>query len=146
MAKKIQRSALVPFSAQQMFDLVNDIENYPQFMQGCVAAKILQRSDRQLEARLDLQKGSFSQSFVTRNALNAPNTITMNLVEGPFKMLQGLWQFQTLGDQGCKVSLDLEFEFKNKLMALAAGSWFETVANQLVDSVCQRAHKLYVVK
>ena len=143
MAKVIEREALVTFSAEQMFALVNDIESYPQFLPGCTEAAILSRSEGEIEARLNLEKGSFSQSFVTRNQLNHPHSIDMRLVDGPFKKLEGRWTFDSVGDHGCKVKLRLEFEFKNKLMALAAGHWFETVANQLVDAVCQRAQQLY---
>lgn len=143
MAKTIERSALVTFSQQQMFDLVNDVDCYPEFLPGCVGAKVLRRTGEEVEARLDLEKGSFSQSFVTRNQLEKPHSIEMHLVDGPFKKLEGRWTFEPIGDEGCKVKLRLEFEFKNKLMALAAGHWFETVANQLVDAICQRAQLLY---
>jgi ribosome-associated toxin RatA of RatAB toxin-antitoxin module len=141
--KKIQRSAIVAFTPQQMFDLVNSIESYPQFMQGCVGATIISANSEHIEARLDLRKGQLAHSFVTRNQLVAPHSITMHLVEGPFKKLEGVWRFQALGEAGCKVSLDLEFEFKNVLVAMAASAWFESVANQLVDAVCRRAKIIY---
>jgi ribosome-associated toxin RatA of RatAB toxin-antitoxin module len=84
-AHVVNRSALVNYSAQQMFDLVNDIEAYPQYMDGCVGAKVLKREGEWLEARLELSKAGVSQSFVTRNQLQAPESMSMVLVDGPFK-------------------------------------------------------------
>ncbi|TQV74556.1 type II toxin-antitoxin system RatA family toxin [Exilibacterium tricleocarpae] len=126
-----------------MFDLVNDIPSYPQFMDGCVGAEVLQHGEGFVEARLDLSRGGLQQSFVTRNQLQAPQRVSMQLVEGPFKRFQGDWTFTPLRDNACKVSLDLEFEFRNKLVALAANRWFEQVANQMVDALCRRADVVY---
>ena len=143
MVYKVERSALVNYSAQQMFDLINDIEAYPQFMEGCVGAKILARGDDWLEARLELSKAGVNQSFVTRNQLQPPLCMTMTLVDGPFKFLTGAWRFQPLGDTACKVSLGLEFELSNRLLGLAVGKLFETVSNKQVDSLCARAKQVY---
>jgi ribosome-associated toxin RatA of RatAB toxin-antitoxin module len=140
---KVERSALVNYSAQQMFDLINDIEAYPQFMDGCVGAKILARGDDWLEARLELSKAGVSQSFVTRNQLQPPLCMTLSLVDGPFKFLTGAWRFTPLGDKACKVSLSLEFELGNRLLGLAAGKLFEAVSNRQVDSLCARAKHIY---
>nr|WP_324259816.1 type II toxin-antitoxin system RatA family toxin [Cellvibrio fontiphilus] len=143
MVYKVERSALVNYSAQQMFDLINDIEAYPQFMEGCVGAKILARGDDWLEARLELSKAGVNQSFVTRNQLQPPLCMTMTLVDGPFKFLTGAWRFQPLGDTACKVSLGLEFELSNRLLGLAVGKLFEAVSNKQVDSLCARAKQVY---
>ncbi|MFC3115642.1 type II toxin-antitoxin system RatA family toxin [Cellvibrio fontiphilus] len=143
MVYKVERSALVNYSAQQMFDLINDIEAYPQFMEGCVGAKILARGDDWLEARLELSKAGVSQSFVTRNQLQPPLSMSMTLVDGPFKFLSGVWRFQPLGDAACKVSLGLEFELSNRLLGLAVGKLFEAVSNKQVDSLCARAKVVY---
>ena len=144
MAKQIERSALVPFSAEQMYDLVNDIEAFPQFMDGCVGAEILERGEDFVEARLDLGKGKLQQSFATRNQLMPSQRIDMELsASDSLKSLNGCWQFQSLGDAGSKVSLHLQFEFKNRLVALAAEPLFEKIANQLVDAVCSRARAIY---
>lgn len=140
---RISRSALVDYSARQMFDLVNDIAAYPQFMEGCVGAEILQRGEDVIEARLDLSRGGLQQSLVTRNRLLAPQRVSMQLVEGPFKQFHGDWCFTPLGDSACKVGLELEFEFNSRLLAMAANRWFEKVANQLVDAVCRRAGEVY---
>jgi ribosome-associated toxin RatA of RatAB toxin-antitoxin module len=140
----VKRSALVSYSAQQMFDLVNDIEAYPQFMDGCTGAKVLKRESDYVEARLELSKAGVSQHFVTRNQLNAPVSMSMTLIDGPFKRLQGCWQFIALSDTACKVSFELEFELQHKLLGIAIGKLFESVANKQVDALCERAKKIYV--
>ena len=144
MAKYIERSALVPFTALQMYELVNDIEAFPEFMEGCVGSEIIEQGVNFMEARLDLRKGGMAHSFATRNQLIHGERIEMQLSQGDaFKSLTGVWDFKNLGDVGCKVNLQLEFEFKNKLIALAAEPFFEQMANQLVDAVCRRANSIY---
>ena len=143
MVQRVERSALVAYSAQQMFDLVNDIEAYPQYMDGCVGAQILSRGDNWLEARLELSKAGVSQSFVTRNQLQPPHTMSMDLVDGPFKYLRGVWRFTPLGDQACKVTFELEFELQNRLLGMAVGKLFEGVSNKQVDALCARAKQVY---
>ncbi len=143
MAHSVNRSALVNYSAQQMFDLVNDIEAYPQYMDGCVGAKILTREGDWLEARLELSKAGVSQSFVTRNQLQAPESMSMTLVDGPFKYLKGYWRFIALNETACKVSFDLEFELQSKLLGMAVGKLFESVASKQVDALCERAKQIY---
>jgi ribosome-associated toxin RatA of RatAB toxin-antitoxin module len=142
-AHRVERSALVNYSQQQMFELINDIEAYPQFMDGCVGAKILARGDGWLEARLELNKAGVSQSFVTRNQLQPPHSMSMNLVDGPFKYLRGVWRFTALGEQACKVSFELEFELQNRLLGMAVGKLFEGVSNKQVDALCARAKQVY---
>ncbi|MCW8194710.1 type II toxin-antitoxin system RatA family toxin [Proteobacteria bacterium 005FR1] len=143
MARHIERSALVPYSAGQMYALVNDIENYPKFMSGCVNAEILASGEDFLEARLDLKKAGIEKSFVTRNTLVPDERIELHLVDGPFKTLEGVWEFRALNEQASKVSLSLTFEFENRLVALAADPWFEGVGNQLVSALVDRAKKVY---
>lgn len=132
------------YSAAQMFDLINDIEAYPQFMDGCVGAKILARGDDWLEARLELSKAGVSQSFVTRNQLQPPHSMSMNLVDGPFTYLRGVWRFTPLGEQACKVSFELEFELQNRLLGMAVGKLFEGVSSKQVDALCARAKRVYL--
>ncbi|MGH1371373.1 MAG: type II toxin-antitoxin system RatA family toxin [Cellvibrionaceae bacterium] len=139
----IERSALVAFSDQQMFDLVNDIEAYPQYMDGCIGAEVLSRSELEITARLDLSKLGMRYSFTTRNTLESPRAMSMALVEGPFKSMGGQWSFKPLSESACKVSLSLDFEFSNGLVAKAASKWFESVANELVDGLCRRATQVY---
>jgi ribosome-associated toxin RatA of RatAB toxin-antitoxin module len=129
-----------------MYDLVNDVASYPLFMEGCQAAEVFEHSDQQMVARLDLKKGGVKTSFMTRNRLQAPSTIEMNLEDGPFKRFKGVWSFTSLTPQACKVSLDLEFEFNNMAVGLAASKLFSTMDNELVDSLCRRADEIYGCK
>lgn len=139
----IQRSALVPYSAQIMFDLVNAIETYPQFMDGCVGATVIEKTNDIIEARLDLAKGGMRYSFTTRNQLKAPAQIDMTLIEGPFNKFHGVWTFHALGEHACKISLHLDFELSGRLLNFAARKMFDSVANQMVDALVKRAHKLH---
>lgn len=139
----INRSALVEYSDQQMFDLVNDIEHYPKFMQGCVSAKVLSQSDTELVGELRLAKAGISQQFTTKNLLVRPERIDMSLVEGGFKNFTSQWTFDALTENACKVSLSMEFEFKSGLMGFAAEKLFSSSANNLVDAIVQRAHEVY---
>lgn len=141
--KQIQRSALVTFSAEQMFALVNDIEAYPQFMEGCTSAVVLERSEGAVLARLELNKMGVKQAFTTRNTLTPPTLMTMNLVDGPFKVFVGRWEFTPLKADACKITFDLNFEFSNPLLAVMAGKWMEAVANDQVEAICLRAKQVY---
>lgn len=143
MLTTIKRSALVMYSAQQMFDLVNDVASYPLYMEGCVGAHILAEDDLSMIARLDLKKGGVGHSFTTSNTLYPPERIVMQLHEGPFKKLTGEWSFKPLTASACKVMLDLEFEFNSLSVGLASGSLFSSVANNLVDSLSRRAQEVY---
>ncbi len=143
LATHIERSALVPFSAERMFALVNDIERYPEFIPGCAGAEVLDRGDGWLEARLDLARLGMRQSFSTRNTLEPPTRMSLSLLDGPFKTLEGAWQFDVLNEQACKVSFTLTFEVANRLMAIALPKLMQQVASEQVDAVCARARELY---
>ena len=143
MAVQVSRSALVPYSAQHMFDLVNDIESYPAFMDGCVGARIIERGDDWVEAELVLSKAGITQAFTTRNQLQAPQLMTLQLKQGPFKQLSGKWSFAALGDDACKVTFELQFELQNPLVGMAVGKLFESMAGKQVDAICARARQLY---
>lgn len=143
MTKVIQYSATVPYSPQQMFDLVNDVEAYPQYMKGCADAKVLQRGEDWLMARLSLGTSGVHHSFTTRNHWQAPSQMVVSLVEGPFKVFKGLWTFKPTQGAGCEVSFRLEYEFSNFLLALAAGKLMQHMAGEQVDALCLRAKQLY---
>lgn len=140
---KVARSALVEYSAEKMFALVDDIESYPEFMKSCVAAELLSRTDREVRARLTLGRSGVEQSFSTRNVLEPPNKMTMYLLEGPFKTFEGYWEFEALAANSCKVSLNLQFVFNNPLLNLTLGKLLESVAGEQVDALCARADKVY---
>ena len=138
----INRSALVMHSAQQMFDLVNDVEKYPQFVNGCVGAEIIEQSDTHMVARLSLKRAGLSYDFVTRNTLTAPDSIAMQLQEGPFERLTGVWRFKPLREDACKVEMELDFAV-SAITGLAIGGFFGQVAGNMVASFCERADKIY---
>lgn len=139
----INRSALVEYSAEQMFDLVNDVEAYPKFMQGCSSARVLSQTEDELVGELCLGKAGISQRFTTRNQLKRPSLISMSLVEGNFSSFKAQWQFDALAENACKVSFTMEFEFKSGLVDFAAGKLFSATANSLVDAIVERAKQVY---
>lgn len=139
----ITRQALVPFGAEQMYRLVDDIEAYGEFLPWCGGASILSRTPEQVDASIQIEHSGLKKSFTTRNTLEPWTAITMQLVEGPFKQLHGAWHFHSLGDEGCKVSLRLEFEFSSKLLAMTFGKVFNPIAGSLMDAFIQRAGDVY---
>jgi len=143
MLTTIQRSALVMHSAPQMFELVNDVESYPVYMDGCVGVEVIEQGDCYMIARLDLRKSGVSYSFATRNELIPHEEIRLNLHSGPFKQLSGAWVFKALTAEACKVTLNLEFEANSQLVGVAATSLFSSVANNLVSALSERADKVF---
>ena len=139
----ISKSALVPYSPQEMFALVDDIDSYPEFLPWCSDARVVSRSDDEVCASISISKSGVDKSFVTCNRNQKNKMIEMRLKEGPFRHLQGYWRFDPLGDEGCKVSLDLEFEFSSRVLGMVIGPVFNQVANSLVDSFQQRALDVY---
>lgn len=139
----VKRSALVPYSAHKMYCLVNDVGSYPQFMDGCSAVKIIEHTDKLMRATLCLRKAGMEVNLTTCNQLVADTSIEMRLQDGPFKTFNGLWQFKPLSDSACKLTLDLEFEFKSRTLASVATSMFSGVSNNLVDALCKRADEIY---
>lgn len=122
-----------------MFDIVNDVEAYPQRFFWCAGAKVLTREPGALTARLEMRIAGMVQAFTTRNTLDPPQRISMQLVEGPFKQLSGTWEFAALGDSGCKVSLALDFDYSGRLMAPIMRAGFQKLADRMVDEFCQQA-------
>lgn len=143
MSTRIQRSALLPYPAQALYDLVNDVASYPQFLPWCSASEVLDSGEGEMRASLTVAKGSISQRFVTRNRLVPGQSIQMQLQEGPFSQLQGVWEFKALGDKACKISLDLTFDYAGPLVKATLGPLFTQAANTMVDAFCQRAKQLY---
>lgn len=139
----ISRHAIVGHAAGDMYQLVADIESYPEFLAWCGSTSILNHSDEQVEARIDIAYKGINKSFTTRNRLQKGKTMEMHLVDGPFERLQGFWRFEVLDESACKVLLDLEFEFSSKLVALTMGKVFNEIAGTLVDSFCRRADEIY---
>ena len=140
---KITRTALISHTPEQMFDLVNDFVRYPEFLPWCGAARVLEANGSAIVGELSIQKGSIRQAFTTRNTLTPPSRIDLSLVDGPFKSLAGQWRFESVGGEACRVSLELEFEFSGRLIAMAIGAVFSQIAGSLVDAFCDRADELY---
>lgn len=140
---QISRSALVNYSAQQMFDLVNQVEYYPEFLSGCEQTEVIERNDEVIEARLTLAKAGFRQSFVTRNALTPPTHMSINLVEGSFKHFEGEWNFTILNEHACKVALELNFDVASPIAGAALNMVFKQVAGMMVESFVKRAKQVY---
>jgi ribosome-associated toxin RatA of RatAB toxin-antitoxin module len=138
---RVERSALVPFPAAAMFDLVADVESYPEFLPGCVAAGVQAQADGTALASLQMQRGPLKADFTTQNRLQPPKEISMVLTQGPFEQLEGSWRFQALGTEGCRITLSLRFRFSNPLKDLLMGAAFETLCNELVDAFVRRARE-----
>ncbi len=140
---QIHRSALLPYQPEQLFALVNDVAAYPEFVPWCIGAEVLATSPEAVDAALTLGRGPVKERFVTRNHLHFPDRIDLSLLEGPFSHLHGTWRFQRLGNEGCKVELDMDFKLSNKVWGRMFGALFTRVVEALVDSFCQRARDLY---
>lgn len=139
----IERSALVNYSATQMYALVDDIERYPAFMHGCQSAEVLSRTENEVVGKLTLGKAGFRYTFTTRNELVPGQSMDMSLLEGPFKKFSATWRFDALTEDACKVSLQMEFEWAGGLLGVAMEKLFQHSANTLVDELVNRAHELY---
>jgi ribosome-associated toxin RatA of RatAB toxin-antitoxin module len=139
----IDRSALVPYSAAQMYALVDDISQYPQFMHGCIAAEEVSRTPEELIGKLTLGKAGLRYSFTTRNQLVPDERMDMSLLEGPFRSFSAAWHFKALTPHACKVSLLMKFDWSGGLLGAAMEKLFQHSANSLVDELVNRAHKIY---
>ena len=140
---KISKTNIVPYSTVKMYALVNDIESYPNFLTWCSDAKILSQQEDRLSATLSLSIGSISQSFTTQNTMQSGKQIIIQLVEGPFKHLYGRWLFSPHNENSSQVALEMNFEFKNKIIQFILGRGFHKAMDSLVDSFLQRADQLY---
>ncbi|PAV26799.1 ribosome-associated toxin RatA of RatAB toxin-antitoxin module [Tamilnaduibacter salinus] len=143
MAHTIEKSALVWYSAGQMFDLVNDIGRYPEFLPWCAGTEIHESGPSEIIASIDVARSGVRHRLTTRNRLSAPETIDMALVDGPFQSLAGGWRFQPLEHNACKVVLVLDFAFSGSLSRMTFGKVFSQAANTMVDAFCQRAIQVY---
>ncbi len=139
----VDRTAMVPYAAERMYVLVDDVEAYPEFLPWCTATELHSRSDSELVASLSIGYGALNSSFTTRNGRCPPESMTMELEKGPFKRLEGKWGFIPLGDEGCEVTLRVEFEFSNSMQDMLFGATFEGICNELIDAFVRRAHDLY---
>jgi ribosome-associated toxin RatA of RatAB toxin-antitoxin module len=139
----IKRSALVAYTARQMFELVNSIEEYPRFLPWCRSSQIIDKADTQVEASLEIAWSGIHKSFITRNHLYPYERIDITLVKGPFRHLVGHWGFVAYGEHGCKINLDLEFELAGHFFDAVFEPIFNRIANSLVEAFCKRAAEVY---
>lgn len=141
--EKIDRSALVPYTAEEMFALVSDIEAYPEFLPWCTDSQVLSHEHDEVRASISFAVGGLTRSFTTRNRHQLNKMIEMQLVEGPFSSLHGCWQFDSLGDAGCKISLHLDYDFASRMLGMVVGPVFSQISSTLVDSFQKRAVEVY---
>jgi ribosome-associated toxin RatA of RatAB toxin-antitoxin module len=139
----ISKTALIPYSAAKMYDLVADVDNYEQFLPWCGASKTLSKTADEVTGQVEIQHMGLNKTFTTLNRMQKNKMIEMRLIDGPFKQLHGFWRFDALDENGCKISLDLEFEFSSKMMSMAFGPIFSQIANSMVDAFCKRAVAVY---
>jgi len=140
---QVNRSALVLHTAEEMFDLVNDVRRYPEFLPWCASTEVVSEEGDTLEATLHLAKGGLKYSFTTRNRLTRPERMEIGLIKGPFKSLTGVWTFTPLSEEASKVELNMHFEFSGKLTGVAMSKVFNSVATTLVDAFVTRADQVY---
>ena len=128
---------------QQMFELVNNIDDYSQFLNWCDSSSILNQSEDQITASVEINKGGIKQAFSTLNTLTPYESISMELIDGPFDELTGEWRFEPLGENAAKIHLDLQFKFKSMLIDMALSPVFKNIANSQLDSFVARAKYIY---
>ncbi len=140
---KVEKSALVPYSSEQMYALASDVPGYQNFLPWCGGSRFLEEGESENVGEVDIAFKGVKQSFATRNRLVAGESIDMSLVKGPFKQLKGRWGFQKLNEAACKVSLQVEFEFSNRVVAMAVGPLFSQITASMVDAFVKRAQEVY---
>ncbi|AJA44475.1 type II toxin-antitoxin system RatA family toxin [Frischella perrara] len=139
----IYHEIMEPYSAQQMFDLVNDINAYPQFVPDCIDTGVLQRDDNLLLAYIEVEKFGFKKRFTTLNRLKEPSKIEITLIDGPFKKLIGAWTFTPISENQSKITFDLTFEFNSKLLDMTFTPIFKDIMKNMVIAFSNRAKQLY---
>ena len=139
----VQKSALVSHSVAEMFALVDAVERYPQFLPWCGGTRLLKRDALTTVATIEIKYRGIRQAFTTSNTKNGTERMQISLLEGPFKALDGVWDFTALGDAACKVSLQLDYSFANAVLETAVGPVFGLIANTMIERFVERADALY---
>jgi ribosome-associated toxin RatA of RatAB toxin-antitoxin module len=140
---KISRSALLAYSAQQMYEIVADVQQYPDFLNWCDEVTVLGEQENIVTARMHIAYSKLNIRFTTRNQNTPTDSIAMSLVDGPFSSFDGLWQFKQLGDCASKVSIEMNFNFDNSLAPNILGKVFEKVISMQLESFQKRAQQLH---
>jgi ribosome-associated toxin RatA of RatAB toxin-antitoxin module len=133
------KQVTVPYTAEQMYDLVNDINAYSTFIPLCTSSEVHEELDHKLRATIKIAKGKIGFGFTTVNTMEKSRSIAMNLENGPFKTLKGIWQFTPLGKDECIISLHFDFDFSNKLLGVALGGLFKQLCDSMVESFRKQA-------
>ena len=141
--REVHRSALLPYTAAQMYGLVTDVERYPEFLPWCTSSLILADQGDQMTVRLGLSSGIARASFTTRNRMVADRSVTMDLVDGPFDLLAGRWDFTPIRDAGTRADLNVRFSTHGLIGAIALGPAFEGICNHLVEAFARRARQVF---
>ncbi len=139
----VEKSVLVAHSAEQMFNLVDCVENYPEFLPWCGGASVAEKEAGKVHATVCINYHNIKQSFTTENVRTPPFQIDMTLQDGPFRQLDGCWRFIPLNDSACKIEFSLNYEFSSKLLEKLVGPVFHYIANSFVDAFIYRAEKVY---
>ena len=142
----VEKSVLVPYSAEQMFVLVDNVADYPQFLPWCGGASVSSVDGNTVHATVHIDYHRIKQSFTTENLRQPPHCIDITLKDGPFKQLDGSWHFIPLSESACKIELKLHYEFSHKLLEKVFGPVFHYIANNFVDAFIHRAKKVYASK
>lgn len=140
---KVSRNALVPYTAAQMYEIVNAVDQYPQFVPWCVSSTERNVTENEKKAMLKFARGALKTSFTTKNILSVNERIEMHLIEGPFKQLEGVWIFTNIDNAGSKVELDLDFEISNRIIRAALEAFFSQICDRMVTAFVQRAQEIY---
>lgn len=141
--RQVEKSVLVPYTQTQMFALVADLASYPDFVPWVSRAQVIEQAEDYVVGQLEMHRAGVRETFTTRNSMNAPTEIHMELVEGPFKTLSGLWTFEDIAGRGSQVKLRMRFEFANPMVALLLSRSFEKSCIELIDAFVSRAREVY---
>jgi len=135
----VHKSVLVPYSAQHMYDLVEDVEDYPAFLPWCGGVEVFERTSDHTVVRIDINFHGIRAYFTTENVNEPPKQIVMTLRDGPFRKLDGNWNFLPLAEQGCKIEFSLSYEFATATLEKLIGSVFDQIADSFIDAFVRRA-------
>ena len=139
----LKRSAIVPYTQKQMFELVNNVKEYPNFLPWCNSSTIISQDTQEVVASLEIAWKGIKKTFSTKNILFPYEKTEISLVNGPLQQMTGVWQFEKLDEHACKVLLDLEFAFTGSFIDRLFQPVFQHIANTLVDAFVKRARELY---
>lgn len=140
---KVTKQAIVPYSASQMFALVNDVSAYPEFIPGCTQIEVHSQDDNTMEVSMTVEKLGFNATLRTRNTLVLNEKIAMTLQSGPLKQLQGEWRFFPLGESAAKIEFALQFDLGGGVVKRMMAQYFHGLAETMLQAFESRAKEIY---